>query len=136
MPTVAANAPKNPACSYPIKVAQLMAMGPGVDSAITVIFIISSWEIHFFFSTQQLSIMEIKAKPPPKDNRPMVIKVTSKTRNKCHFICFSIPSAPYLFFSCYHKPLAFTSRPSQNMQPNVHPGARASFILIFSGLLQ
>ena len=37
IPQVAARAPAIPACLYPVKVAQLMAMGPGVDSAITVI---------------------------------------------------------------------------------------------------
>ena len=52
MAKVAATAPGNPACRYPTKVAQLMAIGPGVDSAITVTSIISSWEIHFFWSTQ------------------------------------------------------------------------------------
>ena len=60
-PKVAARAPANPACCHPTKVAQLMAMGPGVDSAITVTFIISSWVIHFFRSTQMPSIMAIMA---------------------------------------------------------------------------
>ena len=42
MPTVAARAPASPFCLYPTYVAQLIAIGPGVDSANTVIFIISS----------------------------------------------------------------------------------------------
>ena len=61
IPNVAANAPIKPAFLYPVKVAQLMAMGPGVDSAMTVTFIISSWVIHCFLSTQLFSIMEIMA---------------------------------------------------------------------------
>ena len=35
MPSVAANAPTKPAFLYPVNVAQLMAIGPGVDSAMT-----------------------------------------------------------------------------------------------------
>ena len=42
MPKVATSEPRNPACLNPTKVAQLIAIGPGVDSAITVTFIISS----------------------------------------------------------------------------------------------
>ena len=38
-----------------------MAIGPGVDSAITVMFIISSCVIHCFFSTQAFSISAIMA---------------------------------------------------------------------------
>ena len=57
MPSVAASAPMKPAFLYPVNVAQLMAIGPGVDSAITVMFIISSWVIHFLRSTQIFSMM-------------------------------------------------------------------------------
>ena len=38
-----------------------MGNGPGVDSAITVMSIISSCDIHRFFSTQERSISEIMA---------------------------------------------------------------------------
>ena len=79
MPTVAAMEPGMPPCLWPTKVAQLMAMGPGVDSAMTVIFIISSWVIHFFLVTQISSMMEIMAYPPPKVNRPILAKVRNKS---------------------------------------------------------
>ena len=61
MPNVAASAPAKPFCRKPTKVAQLMAIGPGVDSAMTVISIISSWLIQCFCSTQACSIREIMA---------------------------------------------------------------------------
>ena len=51
MPTVPNKAPSTPATRYPTKVAELMAMGPGVDSAMAIISRISSSVIHFFFST-------------------------------------------------------------------------------------
>ena len=61
IPIVAAMAPGKPAILWPVKVAQLMAMGPGVDSAMTVISSSSSPVIHFFFSTQMCSMTEIMA---------------------------------------------------------------------------
>ena len=36
IPAVAVSAPINPLCLYPTNVAQLIAIGPGVDSAITM----------------------------------------------------------------------------------------------------
>ena len=42
MPTVANKAPSRPFCLKPTKVAAFTAIGPGVDSAMTVMFIISS----------------------------------------------------------------------------------------------
>lgn len=88
-PRVAITAPGRPFCRKPTKVEQLMATGPGVDSAITVIFIISSWEIQFFFSTQIFSISEIIAYPPPKVKRPILKKVKNKSNSR--FMVFLIP---------------------------------------------
>ena len=56
-----------------------MALGPGVDSAITVIFNISSSVIHFFFWTQVSSIIDIMAYPPPNVKRPILKKVTNNS---------------------------------------------------------
>ena len=58
MPRVANIDPKNFRFLYPIYVARFIAIGPGVDSAMTVISIISSCVIHFFFSTQVCSISD------------------------------------------------------------------------------
>ena len=79
MPAVAATAPINPFCLYPTYVAQLIAIGPGVDSAITVIFIISSCVIHCFFDTQESSIRESMAYPPPKVNNPIFENVRKRS---------------------------------------------------------
>ena len=87
IPSVAVTAPPIPFCRYPTKVAQLMAIGPGVDSAITVIFIISSCVIHGFFSTQTFSIREIIAYPPPKVNSP----ISANDKNKSNSI---VPCSP------------------------------------------
>ena len=53
-PRVATAAPPTPATFIPTKVEALIAIGPGVDSAITVQFIISSCVIHCFFVKLQL----------------------------------------------------------------------------------
>ena len=79
IPKVAAVAPKSPACLKPTKVAQLMAMGPGVDSAMAVTVTISSWVIQLFFSTQISSISAIMAYPPPKVNKPILKKVPARS---------------------------------------------------------
>ena len=60
-PIVAATAPEIPFFFIPTYVAQLIAMGPGVDSAITVISVISSHVIHSFFATHAFSIRGIIA---------------------------------------------------------------------------
>ena len=73
IPSVATTAPIKPDFLYPVKVAQLIAMGPGADSAITVISIISSWVIHCLFVTQVFSIIASMAYPPPKVNSPIFI---------------------------------------------------------------
>lgn len=86
-PSVEKTAPRTPAILYPTKVAQLIAIGPGVDSAITAISIISSWVIHFFLSTQQFSITEIMAYPPPKVNMP--IFANEKNNSVTLFMMFS-----------------------------------------------
>jgi hypothetical protein len=48
--------PSTPLTLYPIYVAELMAIGPGVDSAIATISRNSSFVIQPFFSTSSLSI--------------------------------------------------------------------------------
>ena len=78
-PSVAMTAPMNPFCLYPTKVAQLIATGPGVDSAMTVTFTRSSWVIHFFRDTQISSITEIMAYPPPKVNAPILKNVRNSS---------------------------------------------------------
>ena len=94
MPTVAAAAPVRPPCLKPTKVAQLIAIGPGVDSAITARFIISSWVIHFFFSTHISSISGIMAYPPPNVKSPILANVrksssmSSGDRGRFSFILF------------------------------------------------
>ena len=55
-PAVAATAPAMPRCLKPVKVAQFIAIGPGVDSAITVTSISSSSVIHPRFSTHSCSM--------------------------------------------------------------------------------
>ena len=58
-----------------------MAMGPGVDSATTVILTISSSVIHFFFWTQVSLIMDIMAYPPPKVKSPILKKVMKSSKS-------------------------------------------------------
>ena len=60
-PKVAAKEPQKPATRLPIKVAELMAMGPGVDSAMAMTSKRMSSEIHFFFSMTSFSISGIMA---------------------------------------------------------------------------
>ena len=95
-PSVAAIAPGSPFCLYPTKVAQLIAMGPGVDSAITVTFARSSWVIHCFRVTQVCSITDSMAYPPPKVNSPIFayrspsfIRISS--RGKSGMSCSYLP---------------------------------------------
>ena len=78
-----------------------MAIGPGVDSAITVIFIISSWVIHRFFSTQVFSIREIMAYPPPKVNKPILAK--DRKRSKKEFISLPPPGIHIGIFEDHDK---------------------------------
>ena len=47
-PAVAATAPFVPATFFPMNVAELIAIGPGVDSAMAITSRISSLLIHFF----------------------------------------------------------------------------------------
>ena len=61
IPKVPKNAPQNPATRYPTNVEELIAIGPGVDSAITVTSESSSVVIHFFLSTHSWSIIDIIA---------------------------------------------------------------------------
>ena len=90
IPNVEKIEPTNPACLYPTYVAQLIAIGPGVDSAITVIFIISSCVIHFFLSTHASSIIAIMAYPPPKVNMPIFAKLKNKFKSKFMFFLSTI----------------------------------------------
>lgn len=72
-------APQKSLLFYNLHVAQLIAIGPGVDSAITVIFIISSDVIHCFRSTHSCSISPIMAYPPPKANNPIFANVINNS---------------------------------------------------------
>ena len=60
-PKTAKNAPKNFPVLYPMKVAEFIAIGPGVDSATTIILFMSSSLIQWFFSTLSLCMREIMA---------------------------------------------------------------------------
>ena len=60
-PIVASVAPATPAMRYPTKVDALIAIGPGVDSAIATMSTISSGDTHFFFSTVSFCISGIMA---------------------------------------------------------------------------
>ena len=60
-PSVAKSEPKKPPRLYPINVAEFIAIGPGVDSAIAITSKNSFFSIHFFFSTSSLSIIAIIA---------------------------------------------------------------------------
>ena len=91
-PSVANKDPKKPATLYPIKVAEFIAIGPGVDSASATQFKNSSLVIHFFFSIHSFSISEIIAYPPPKVNSPILKNVRN---NFSAFLNLSI--------NCYYK---------------------------------
>ena len=60
-PKVAISDPQNPLILYPIKVAELTANTPGVDSEMTSIFKMSSSDAQFFFSTTSLCMTGIMA---------------------------------------------------------------------------
>ena len=62
-----------------LKKLQLIAIGPGVDSAMTVTSIISSCVIHRFCSTQECSINAIMAYPPPKVKSPILANVRKRS---------------------------------------------------------
>ena len=65
-------------------------MGPGVDSAIAIISRISSSEIHLFFSTLSLWIMEIKRMIAFINNlQPRYIDETRKTIIKNHMFGYN-----------------------------------------------
>ena len=58
----------------------------------TVMFIISSWVIHCFFSTQVFSISAIMAYPPPKVNSPTFAK--DRKRSSSMFISAKVDQFP------------------------------------------
>ena len=93
-PRVAATAPQKPFFFKPTYVAQLIAMGPGVDSAITVISIISSWVIHSFPVTQTFSISGIIAYPPPKVNNPIFENVKNSSNSNFIFRSVDLSISP------------------------------------------
>lgn len=70
--------PRKPKVLYPIYVAELIAMGPGVDSEIAIILENSSSLIHFFFFTNSFSNKATIAYPPPKVNSPIFNIVKNK----------------------------------------------------------
>ncbi len=73
---------------------QLIAVGPGADSAATVMFIISSWAIRRFFPTQVFSINAIMAHPPTKVNDPAFAKVRKRFGKNVNFADFAAIYSP------------------------------------------
>mgnify|MGYP007097185069 CR=1 FL=1 len=76
-PKVAVSVPGKPAMRIPTNVAALIAIGPGVISAIVTRFANSCIVSQPFASTTPLSISGMAAYPPPTLNSP----IWKKTRN-------------------------------------------------------
>lgn len=84
IPRVEKKAPKNPLTLYPINVAQLIEIGPGVHSEIENMSIISSLVINLYFSLISFSMKGIIEYPPPKVKSP-ILKNVLKRINKLLF---------------------------------------------------
>ena len=79
IPNVATNAPITPAFLYPANVAQLIAIGPGVDSEIAIILVSSAAVNHEYFPTMAFKNGSV-ASPPPTANNPALKNSKNTTR--------------------------------------------------------
>lgn len=79
-PTVAANMPGMPATRMPTNVAELMAMGPGVISAMVTRSVNSCMVSHACRVTVSLWISGMAAYPPPMLKRPTCTKLRNSSK--------------------------------------------------------
>ena len=88
-------------CSVPVMdqyvLAEFIASGPGVLSAMAITSIYSSCSIHFLRSTSSLSITAIIAYPPPKVNSPILKKFINSKSADFNFFIFNIIALRKLF---------------------------------------
>ena len=78
-PSVASNAPQNPPCDEPTKVAIFTATGPGVDSA-TATKLSRPSSVSQPYLKQSSRMSAIILSPPPNETAPIFKKVKNKSK--------------------------------------------------------